>query len=474
MQKSKLIDKLRLVERDEMRDLGKFVESPFFNKDEKVVKLFDYLKKYHPVFDNKKLDREYVAKKVFPEWKDNAYKKLSHIMSRLSQLVDDYFVWKETEYDNFERYHALLKAYKRRKGDWFFDSAVGDFRKHLDKQPERGTDYYFHQYRLNEEIYTHTATERVQTDIDSLGNAIDNLDLFYFAKKFMYCSEVRFRELYLAEKSELVLLDEMLGGIKHPLLKDNHFIQIFATIVQLYQTRDKTVYEKLKTFIREGGIKVSTAERMDMINMANNFCILEYNRGQISYLEEIFDWNEYGLQENIWIVGHMDHALYFNIVSIACALQKFEWTSDFISKYTQYLRDEVQENTRIMAKSQLEFAMQDFEATLELLRDVEFVDVQYSLRAKAYQLKCYYELDGYEVLFYDACNAFAQYCRRNKVIGEQARKINLNFISMIKKLYQAKYQRTEGQESLIKRLEDTPIPFSRWYREKVEADIKDK
>ena len=41
MQKSKLIDKLRIVDRDEMRDLSKFVESPFFNKDEKVVKLFE-------------------------------------------------------------------------------------------------------------------------------------------------------------------------------------------------------------------------------------------------------------------------------------------------------------------------------------------------------------------------------------------------------------------------------------------------
>ncbi len=474
MQKSKLIDKLRLVERDEMRDLGKFVESPFFNKDEKVVKLFDYLKKYHPVFEHKKLDRDYIAKKLFPEWKDNAYKKLSHIMSRLSQLVDDYFVWKETEYDQSERYHALLKAYKRRKGDWFFDSAVGDFRKHLEKQPERGTDYYFHQYRMNHEVYTHTATERVQTEIDSLGNTINNLDLFYFGAKLRYSSEVRLRELYLAEKSELVLLDEMIAAIEHPNIKDNYFLKVFATIVELYQTREKTVYEKLKNLIREGDIKVSTPERMDMITMANNFCILEYNRGEISYLEEIFEWYEFGLQEGIWIIGHMDHAIYFSIVSCACALQKFEWTSDFIRKYTQYLRDEVQESTRIMAKSQLEFEMQDFEVTLELLRDVEFVDVQYNLRAKAYQLKCYYELDGYEVLFYDACNAFAQYCRRNKIIGEQARRINLNFISFIKKLHQAKYQRTEGRESLLNKLEETPIVFSRWFRKKIESDIKDK
>ncbi len=474
MQKSKLIDRLRLLERDELKELSKFVESPAFNKDEKVVKLFGYLKKYHPVFDTKKLDREYISAKLFPEWKGDAYRKLSYIMSNLSQIIDDFFIWREIQKDTSERYHFLLKAYKSRKGDWFFENTAEELQKHLEKTLERGTDYYFHQYRLNHEVYTHTATERVQTGIDSLGNTINNLDLFYFGAKFRYSSEVRLRELYLAEKSELVLLDEMLNSLEHPTLADNYFIQIFATIIKLYQTREKTVYEKLKDLIQRNNAQTSLVERMDMVAFTNNFCILEYNKGHTDYLSEIFGWYEYGLEHRIWMSKHMDHQVFSNIVVCACDLKKFEWADTFIREYSKYLREEVRESTKIMAFCRLEFSMKNFDKTLELLRDVEFVNTQYDLRARAYQLKCYFELDGYEVLFYDSCNAFAQYCRRNKVVGEQSKTVNLNFISFIKRLHQAKYQRKEGRQSLLKKLEETPILYSRWFREKIENDIKDK
>jgi len=475
MQKSKLIDKLRLVERDEMRDLGKFIASPFFNKDDKVVKLFDYLKKYHPVFDHKKLDRDHIATKLFPEWKDNSYKKLSHIMSRLSQLVDDYFVWKETEYDASERYHALLKAYKRRNGNWFFDSTKTEFRKYLDKQPERGTDYYFHQYRLNHEVYTHNATKRAETGIRSLEDTIDNLDLFYFSSKFRYSSEVRLREMYLADKSKLVLLDEMLKILDNPLFENKAFIHIFSTIVHLYETKSREVYDELKKLIFENFAQFSVEERFDMVNQAINFCTWQYNQGKGEYAIEIFEMYEYGLEQGIWITeGEMPHTVFDNIVIIACRLKKNEWAEAFIKKYAYSLREDVKESVKIMALCRLEFSMNNFEKTLELLRDVEFVDINYNLYAKIFQLRSYYELDGYEVIFYDACNAFAQFCRRNKVIKNEYKALYLNFISLIKKLHQAKYYRKAGKKQLLEELGDTSVVFSDWFRQKIEQDVKDE
>jgi len=396
-------------------------------------------------------------------------------MSRFSQLVDDYFVWKETEYDASERYHALLKAYKRRKGDWFFDSTKTDFRKYLEKQPERGTDYYFHQYRLNHEVYTHNATQRLQTGIESLENVIDNLDAFYFSAKFRYGSEVRLRELHLAEKSELILLEEMLEAVKHPLFESKSFVHIFSTIIHLYETKNRALYDKLKSLIFENFEQFSVKEKLDMVTLANNFCILECNQGKSEYYVEIFELYEYGLNNGIWITdGIMDYAVFDNIVTVACNLKKFDWVDTFIKTYSKDLREDVQESVKTMALCRLEFSMNNFEKTLELLRDVEFVDVQYNINAKVFQLRSYYELDGYEVLFYDACNAFAQYCRRNKVIGNQQRELCLTFISFIKRLHQAKYQRTEGKKELLERLEKTPTILSGWLREKIEQDIKDK
>ncbi len=473
MLKSKLIDRLRLLRRDELRDFSKFLNSPYYNNNEKVVRLYDYLKTYHPAFESSELERNHVASQVFPDWAGNTYKKLSHVMSDLSQLLERFLAVQEREKDELENYQALLKTYKKRGGDWFFNHTAEELEKHLTKLTERNTNYYYHQYLLNHERYTHTANTRIRTGIESLEKTIHNLDLFYFGVKFRYSSEVRFRELYLSEKSDLVLLDEMLQAVERPVFSAAPFVQIFAMIVRLYQSHDRAIYDELKSLIFNNFQQFSESEKFDMITMANNFCIMESNRGKMEYLIEIFELFDYGLQQGIYTPdGHIDHTVFDNIVGIACRLEKYEWVEDFIRYHTKYLRDEVRESVRIMAWVRLEFALDNFEKVLELLRDVEFVDVQYSVNAKAFCLRSYYELEGYDALFYDACSAFAKYCRRNKVISIQFKTLNLNFVSFIKRLYQAKILQNENREQLLKKLEETPLPYASWFREKIERDLK--
>jgi len=473
MRKSKLIDRLRLLERDELRDFTKFLESPYYNTNEKVIRLFEDLKAYYPVFESEDLEREQVARRLFPEWTNNTYKKLSHVMSDLSQLLDRFFVIRVMEKDNLEYYQSLLQAYKQRSGDWFFSQTANELERYLAKTPERNTNYYYHQYRLNHERYTHTATERIRTGIESLEKTIQNLDYFYFGMKLRYSSEVRFRELYLSEKSELVLLDEILEIARHPTFTKEGLIHVFSTIVRLYQTKNKVDYDTLKLLIINHFDEFGGSEKFDILTMANNFCIMEYNQGKTDYLTEIFGWYEYGLTHGVWTAGgHIDHQAFDNIVSVACRLKKSDWTVMFIRKHAKYLRDEVRESVKTMAWCRLELSRNNCEAILELLRDVEFVDVRYSLTAKAYQLISYYELSGYEVVFYDACSAFAKYCRRNTVIGKQSKELNLNFVAFIKRLYQAKHQQTETKKDLLEKLTNTSLPFSDWLQEKVEQDIK--
>lgn len=473
MQKSKLIDRLRLLERDELRTFGKFLESSYHNNDEKVVKLFVYLKKYYPVFEHKKLDRDYIAAKLFPEWKNSAYKKLSYVMSSMSDLLEDFFVQRELELDKLERQQFLLKGYKRRKGDWFFHQTVEALNKTLDTASERGINYYYHKYRLNDEIYTHTATDRAKTDIESFKNTMKNLELFYYSSKFKNCSEVRFRELHFSEKSELILLDEMLKMTQNKIFKDKFIVHIFAAIIRLFESRDYLAYQELKTMIFQHFDQFGSVEKLDMVVMANNFCIIQYNKGEEEYLIEIFELMEYGLEKETWLAdGYISHIIFDNIASVACKLKKFEWTEAFIRKYNSQLREEVREHVRNLTLCRLEFDRGHFERTLEILRNTEFEDSQYEIKTKIFQLRSYYELDGYEEVFYDACNAFAQYCRRNKLIGEESRELHLNFISFLRKLHQAKFTQLETKQSLQEKLEQTPVLLSGWLKEKIEQDIK--
>jgi len=214
-------------------------------------------------------------------------------------------------------------------------------------------------------------------------------------------------------------------------------------------------------------------EQFDVVSFITNYCIIQYNQGEDDYLREAFDMYKYGLEQSVWIEdGIIDYNLFDNIVGVACNLKQYQWAESFIHQYTECLKAEVRADTKMMALCRLEFNKGNFEKTLELLRDMDFVDVKRSLSAKTFQLRCYYELDGYEEVFYDAINAFVAYCRRNKIVGKQGKERYLYFVKFLKKLHEAKYHNKENQATLLEKLKKQPIILKVWLEQKIYEDIK--
>jgi len=57
MIKSKAIQVLKTFSEDELRLFSKFVNSPFHNNNKNLSRLFAYLKKHYPLFDNKRFTK---------------------------------------------------------------------------------------------------------------------------------------------------------------------------------------------------------------------------------------------------------------------------------------------------------------------------------------------------------------------------------------------------------------------------------
>jgi len=99
MQNTKLINKLKLLDKEELGDFNRFIDSPSYNKNKDAVKLFEYLrtKGNHPVYSSEKLDRDYVIRKLFSEWKKNSERQMTYLMTVLSDLIDKFIVFREVE-----------------------------------------------------------------------------------------------------------------------------------------------------------------------------------------------------------------------------------------------------------------------------------------------------------------------------------------------------------------------------------------
>src|SRR5437773_7442006 len=92
-QNSSLVQILKSLTVEEMREFDKFVHSPFHNNRSEVTRFFDEIKKYYPDFENKDFSKEKVYSKLYPgkKYRDDVVRRLT---SNLFKAGEDYCSYK--------------------------------------------------------------------------------------------------------------------------------------------------------------------------------------------------------------------------------------------------------------------------------------------------------------------------------------------------------------------------------------------
>src|SRR5690606_39908692 len=120
MNNGKLSEVFYTLSVSERNQFEKFIHSPFHNRHEKVIALFNYLHQSGPK-DTAVLDKKTIFPVLFPGEKYNDL-KLRHVSSYLQKLLEDFLVWKELESDTERRNIYLLESLRNRKIDKVFEN----------------------------------------------------------------------------------------------------------------------------------------------------------------------------------------------------------------------------------------------------------------------------------------------------------------------------------------------------------------
>jgi len=151
------------------------------------------------------------------------------------------------------------------------------------------------------------------------------------------------------------------------------------------------------------------------------------------------------------------------------AAKKLAWTKSFIAEYGKFLKEAEKEDILCISNSQLAFEEENFNESLQYLLTVKFHNIFYGLRARAIQLKCYYELGlDYEEPFFSLIKSFSDFMRRNN-FSVQLQKGVLNYISFTKKLYLIKFNlHHKKKKSIIMKLNTKEnVAYKSWLNNKV-------
>ncbi|MCB0517929.1 MAG: hypothetical protein H6577_01420 [Lewinellaceae bacterium] len=431
MEKSRLVQLLRTLSGPEQKDLRRFLESPYFNRREEVVQLFDWLAKY--LKNGQEVPgKEAVFPALFPGCAYDDH-RLRMLMSLLYQLACQFLAVQDFTQDDVQLRLRLGQAFRNRKLPAHFTQNHRDLSAKLEGQPYRNPDYYQNQYLASLEKYR-TAYDQREVDSQHLQVLSNELDTAYLARKLWQACFLLSHEAVSNISYDFGLLDEALAFTERSGALGTPVVAIFYHCYRALTNPDEpSFFQNFKSLLLQHGKLFPAGEIRDLFILAINFCIRRYNAGSQEYLQDQLDFYREGLHKGYFLTdGELSRYTYQNAVTSGLVMREFDWVEEFIHSYREKLAEPYRESVFSFNLARLEYERKDYGTGLLLLQKAEYKDLLLNLAAKTLQLKIYFELDEYDLLEAHLA-AFKTFLRRRKELGYH-RENYLNTIHFTRKL----------------------------------------
>jgi hypothetical protein len=476
MIRSNLTDILRKFSAKEMKEFGEYVRSPFFNKNESNIKLYDYLRKFYPDFEDKRLDKEYTYKKIFSGTKYNdGFMRTT--MFNLSCLAEDYLAFTNFKRTGVTEKNCLIYELNQRDLGKIFEKTVKEVSDKLEKKEQKNARYYYYQYSLEEEnlsYLTRIKFEKNEKFIRNTGiqNIFNNLTYFYLIRILQYYVYVlNSKSIYQVEfKTELI--EDILSKFNPELYEDVPLIRTYFNMVMLHLKEDEEhYYFELKKMAQDMRDKIGYEDYGETFINLENYCKRKLRKGNKKFLRELFEIYKMELDKDFYVDhNRMPQKLYRGAVDAGLRLDEFEWVKHFIEKYKNKMYPEFRENNYQYCLALYNFAKGNFEESLRISSKVKYNDIYQKLELKCLTGALYYELEMDEQLL-ASLDSFRHIISNDLLIPEDRKQYYLKFIKYTKKLLKLKnsYSPEEFDTTRHQLENDSPSFNDEWLKGKLLA-----
>jgi hypothetical protein len=410
----------------ELRELRKFLSSPFYNTRSDLLQLFDFL------LANKAASKEDVWQHLLPgEAFDD--QRLRLLMSYLLKLVEQFVSVKEATADELSNRLHLAIGYRRRGLAPPFERAQRSLEKAMEEQAIRDAHFYHAQHRLQWEQYQ-LATARSPSEELPLKQLSGTIDLYYLSVRLrLLCLSLAQQGVYEAGfqadgADGVVALAQASAWREAPAVAA--YLHCYWMLRAPHEQRHFQLFKKT---ILEAGATFGPDELRGLYLFAINYCVRQLNNGDRSFFKEVLDLYKAGLGSGHLLEnGILSRFTYHNVVAAGLQSGELDWVAFFIHEYKNALERKYRESSYSFNLARLEFSRQRLGAVLELLQKANYRDPLLNLAAKTLLLKTYYALDEQDLL-QSHLDAMRNYVRRKRVIGYH-RTNYLNIVRYAEKL----------------------------------------
>jgi len=452
----------------ELNGFRDFIDCSFFNKNEKLVRFYDYILKFKPDFESRNFTKEKLFKYTFDKEAFD-YSKLKHYFNYAVELLEDFIVYNQASRNEKERDFKLLTFYRERKLNNYFTNLTaklaGEHSNIRYKEPE---DFKYENKLSNElEIFYYEnefkENKIVNAQYKDLFTIRDNYIFELFYRLSTLLGQKRgFR--YELEKTfpYLPSLMEYIDNNEKEI--DRSILLVYKAFLLDYKRTEKNYFDLKKIAVKE--YKDIPAEiRKHIFESLMDVGYEIVLRGNREFYKELFDYFSFYVDKYDEIFGdeYLDHTRYFYITTPALALKKFDWAKDFMEKFKDKLPPVQEDYLYLYTLANYHFSTKEFGLALEILAKIKDNKNNVALTANKLKMQILYELKDFETLLYiiDSYRHFLKnYC---KIFIETDPKVNLNFVKYLKRLVDIQSGKKLKPDEVKFEIEREKVITTRWW-----------
>ena len=388
----------------------------------------------YPQFTIKNCDRVLLFRQLFPG-KKHRQSELALLFTYVYRLLEQFLVQESMKKNEGFGQILLLRSLRQRKQFKLFEKCRQKQIEWLEEQNVQTSDHFYLSYLEATEsnaYYAQLAKHKADLSIQRKQN---HLDQFYLSEKLKDAGEMLIRSRILKVDYSNPMLEDLLNHVEKHLSHYEAYapLMVYYYLYQLIKMEERAYYfQAIKVIERyEGQLRI--VELQNIYNYLQNYCIEQVNKGSRTFLQQTFELYKKQLEKKLLLdnAGFLSEWHYKNIVSIVMRLGEMDWVKSFIENYRFQLLPDVMENAYSFNLAAYYYATNQLEKVQQLLIQVEYKDIRYSLAAKSLLLRTYYDLQEYEAL-QSLVKSFREYLRRNKLIPDKRRRAFLSLLQLTK------------------------------------------
>jgi hypothetical protein len=467
---TKAFQVINLLSHQERKELTKFLQSPYFNTSQILVKLGEVFILEAEKSADGKYGRSLIWKKVFKQqaFNDTLFRK--HC-SDLFKLIEEFLVVEQQKKESERKPLLVYQAIVQKKLEPLYQSSL-NVAKQMQSEKKYHSSFDFLDGFKIERSFSQMMDFNVKPTLRMNAQELsENLDLFYWIEKLKLCYLVLSQKKTQTFDYEINLVDE-LDKIVQTLPLSQHPALAIYYYIYLTRKEEENVshYYKLRELIEKYVSVLPPDEALDVFDSASNYCVGRINARDEPFWKENLDLFKVALAKGIYTkAGEIAELRYNNAVANALRLKEFDWVENFVEEYKVYLNPNIRENTYNFAMTRIYFHQKKFGDILQKFAQVEFGDINYSLIGKSILAMTYFEEDLYGILD-THLDSFKVFMNRHKDIPADRKLGFANFIKYLRRLMKIRPRDKDAKEKLrTEVLENkSAIRNYEWLLEKIE------